>query len=209
MAFKMANGTLCVITGTSGGLGREIAVQFAEEWDRCGAKSDVVLLSRDVDGMKRTRQLIATAAPSIRVHEFQVDLSDLQALPAVCSRMWEIYREDRHQQVTLVHNAGTLGNISKPVAAQTDPAEVHRCFAINLTSMWVMTGSFLTRFKSLPRLLVNITSLVAKVPFAGLAMYGTGKAAREAFMANVAKENPDVRLLNYSPGPCDTKMVPA
>ena len=207
MAFKMAKSTLCAITGTSSGLGREIAVQFAEEWERCGAKSDVALLSRDVDGLKRTRELIATVAPNIQVHEFQVDLSDLQALSAACSRVWELYREDRHEQVALVHNAGTLGNISQPVAAQTDPEEVHEYFAVNLTSMWVMTGSFLSRFKSLPRLLINITSLAAKHPFAGLAMYCTGKAAREAFMANVAKENPDVRVLNYAPGPCDTKMI--
>ena len=207
MAFKMANATLCVITGTSSGLGREMAIQFAEEWDRCGAKSDVVLLSRDVEGLKRTRELIAAAAPSIGVHEFQVDLSDLQTLPAACSRVWELYREDIHEQVALVHNAGSLGNISQPVSAQADPAEVHSYFAVNLTSMWAMTGSFLSRFKTQPRLLVNITSLAAKQPFAGLAMYCTGKAAREAFMANVAKENPEVRVLNYSPGPCDTKMT--
>ena len=206
MAFKMANSTLCVITGTSGGLGREMAVQFAKEWERCGAKSDVVLLSRDLDGLKRTRELIVAAAPSVRVHEFRMDLSDLGSLPAVCSRAWELYREDRHEQVVLVHNAGTLGNISQPLAAHTDAAEVHSYFAVNLTSMWAITASFLSRFKSAPRLVVNITSLAARQPFAGLGMYCVGKAAREAFMANLATENPEVRVLNYSPGPCDTKM---
>lgn len=207
MAFKLARSTLCVITGTSGGLGREMAVQFAEEWERCGAKSDVVLLSRNVEGMERTKELIAAAAPSIQAHVLKVDLSDLQALPDACSLVWELYRADRHEQVMLVHNAGSLGNISQPVAAHTDPLEIHSYFAVNLTSVWLMTSSFISRFQSLPRLIVNMTSLAATHPFAGLAMYCTGKAARQAFMATLAKENPDVRVLNYSPGPCDTKMV--
>lgn len=34
-----------------------------------------------------------------------------------------------------------------------------------------------------------------------------GKAARDAFFRNVARENPDILVLNYAPGPLKTNMV--
>lgn len=34
----------------------------------------------------------------------------------------------------------------------------------------------------------------------------TGKAARDMFFRTLAVEEPNIRVLNYAPGPCDTDM---
>ncbi len=51
-----------------------------------------------------------------------------------------------------------------------------------------------------------MTSLLATVYIAGYALYSPSRAARNAYIGVLVDENPDVRVLNYSPGPCDTEM---
>ena len=49
-------------------------------------------------------------------------------------------------------------------------------------------------------MVVNISSLLAKVHLAGFAMYSASRAARNALVGTFAAENPDVRFLTYTPG---------
>ena len=37
-------------------------------------------------------------------------------------------------------------------------------------------------------------------------LLNTGKAARDIFFDTISKEEPDIRVLNYAPGPLDTDM---
>ncbi|XP_029371875.1 sepiapterin reductase a isoform X2 [Echeneis naucrates] len=43
-------------------------------------------------------------------------------------------------------------------------------------------------------------------PFSSWVLYCTGKAARDMIFRVLAEEEPDLRVLNYSPGPLDTDM---
>lgn len=198
--------TFCVVTGGSGGLGREIGLQFAKRWCGAGATADIVLLSRDKEAMLESKKMIEEMASGVTVHVIQVDLGELQSLEAVCTRVWALYDATRHEQAVLVLNAGSLGNVSQTVAQQTNPGPIHDYMAVNFTSTWVLCASFLSRFTSGPRLILNITSVLGRVPMGGCAAYGCGKAARSLLMGVIAAENPDVRVFNYSPGPLDTKM---
>ena len=40
-----------------------------------------------------------------------------------------------------------------------------------------------------------------------LCLYFTGKAARNMFFQTLAKEDPNVRVLNWAPGPMETDML--
>ncbi|CAA9993601.1 unnamed protein product, partial [Nesidiocoris tenuis] len=73
--------------------------------------------------------------------------------------------------------------------------------ALNLYSMTTLTSAFLGVFGSsaVPKTIVNITSLAAVVPFKGLGYYCVGKASREMYLKVLAEENPDLRILSYSP----------
>uniref|UniRef100_A0A8V0ZD26 Sepiapterin reductase n=1 Tax=Gallus gallus TaxID=9031 RepID=A0A8V0ZD26_CHICK len=104
---------------------------------------------------------------------------------------------------------GSLGDISKSFLSLTDPNEINTYFAFNITSALCLTSSALQAFGMRPgcsRTVVNISSLCALQPFRSWALYCSGKAARDMMFRVLAAEEPDVRVLNYAPGPLDTDM---
>ena len=58
------------------------------------------------------------------------------------------------------------------------------------------------------KLVINISSLAALQPFETWGSYCAGKAARDSLFKNMAvEEGEDWTVLNYAPGPLDTKMI--
>ncbi|NWH27533.1 SPRE reductase, partial [Grus americana] len=104
---------------------------------------------------------------------------------------------------------GSLGDISKSFLDLTDPDEINSYFAFNVTSALCLTSTALQAFGKHPgssRTVVNISSLCAVKPFKNWALYCSGKASRDMMFQVLALEEPDVRVLNYAPGPLDTDM---
>ncbi|XP_026702681.1 sepiapterin reductase, partial [Athene cunicularia] len=104
---------------------------------------------------------------------------------------------------------GSLGDISKSFRDLTDPAEINSYFAFNVTSALCLTATALQAFGARPgssRTVVNVSSLCAIKPFKNWALYCSGKASRDMMFQVLALEEPDVRVLNYAPGPLDTDM---
>uniref|UniRef100_A0A8C0B4Y9 Sepiapterin reductase n=1 Tax=Buteo japonicus TaxID=224669 RepID=A0A8C0B4Y9_9AVES len=103
----------------------------------------------------------------------------------------------------------SLGDISKSFLDLTDPDEINSYFAFNVTSALCLTSTALQAFGKRPgssRTVVNISSLCAVKPFKNWALYCSGKASRDMMFQVLALEEPDVRVLNYAPGPLDTDM---
>uniref|UniRef100_A0A8C0FRQ6 Sepiapterin reductase n=1 Tax=Bubo bubo TaxID=30461 RepID=A0A8C0FRQ6_BUBBB len=103
----------------------------------------------------------------------------------------------------------SLGDISKSFLDLTDPDEINSYFAFNVTSALCLTATALQAFGARPgssRMVVNISSLCAIKPFKNWALYCSGKASRDMMFQVLALEEPDVRVLNYAPGPLDTDM---
>lgn len=165
------------------------------------------MLARNKKALEATKSEIQAVAARVRVHLFLCDLGDLQALPAICKEMLEIADSSKHSQFVLINNAGTMNAFDKPFEAFSDPKEIQDYFAINYTSMAVLTGHFLSSIISRHRYVVNITSLLATVFVPRFPLYSPTKAARHAYMGVLTAEKPDVRTLNYSPGPCITDML--
>ena len=174
-----------------------------------GVESDIVLVSRSMDGMKGTQAIISSVAPSIRVHTVQADLGDVENLSKVFSDAVQYASEEKHKDVVLVHNSGSLGDISKPAAAFTDPAEIRSYFDLNFTSFTALTAYFLSYFNSgkQQRSIMHMSSSLSYKFRPSFSLYSSGKAARNALMGVVVAENPDVRVLNYTPGAVDTVML--
>ena len=165
-------------------------------------QSDLVLMSRTEKDLKAAKSDIESSCPGISVHVVPANLQDLSTLHDVFSRCSAVADDStkKHEQFVLVHDAGSICDITKPMVQQTDPSLLQQQLALNFTSMSVLTSLFLSRFTSGERLVVNITSLMAKVHLAGFSMYSATRAARNALIGTVAAENPDVRFLTYSPG---------
>lgn len=82
-------------------------------------------------------------------------------------------------------------------------AEVDSYMSVNVSSCLCLTASFLQAFpqqSGLRRTVINISSLCALQPFPSWVLYCTGKAARDMMFRVLAGEEPDIRVLSYSPG---------
>lgn len=82
-------------------------------------------------------------------------------------------------------------------------AEVDSYLTFNVSSCLCLTASILQAFPQCPgvkRTVVNISSLCALQPFRSWVLYCTGKAARDMMFRVLAEEEPDLRVLSYSPG---------
>ncbi|XP_003392127.2 PREDICTED: sepiapterin reductase-like [Amphimedon queenslandica] len=206
MAAFFKRSTYCIVTGASGGLGRELAIQLSREWSATG--STIVLVSRNVSKLQETKEMIAKSSP-VNVTIVPADLGDLACLSDISTKILDGYSSEKYNQAAIFHNAGSLGDIVTPTADQTDPAAIAQYLTANYTSMWILTTRFLSCIKTGPRFIMNMSSLAAKIPFGGGVAYASIKAARNVFLKALAIEHPDVRMLSYSPGPCDTDMLHA
>ena len=90
-------GRTAVVTGATSGLGLEIANQFA----RAGAR--VVLVARDLERAKRTRDEMALATANAQISVVACDFGDLESVRHCADELRSLGAID-----LLVHNAGAL-----------------------------------------------------------------------------------------------------
>ncbi|XP_064456281.1 sepiapterin reductase-like [Ornithodoros turicata] len=197
---------LVLITGGSRGIGRVIAVEFAK---RLAKDSVVVITGRNVTGLQDTQRMIESGAEHVKV------------LTVTCDHLTATYEDyvglisrtsknvEQPEKAILVHNAATIGDVSKYAASYNDPNMIDDYMHLNLTSVMLLTSAFLKHYpqnSGTARAIINITSLAGRKPFPGLGLYSCGKAAREMYLNVLAVENPTVKVLHYSPGPVKTDM---
>ncbi|XP_016144647.1 sepiapterin reductase a [Sinocyclocheilus grahami] len=106
-------------------------------------------------------------------------------------------------------NAASLGDVSRYCHDFTDVDEVNSYLSLNVSSALCLTAGVLRMFPQrtgLTRVIVNVSSLSALQPFPSWVLYCSGKAARDMMFRVLAEEEPDLRVLNYAPGPLDTDM---
>ena len=186
-----------------------MAVQFAREWEKTSKKSRLCLIARDMDKLEETKRLVLSEYSDMDVFLLQADLSSLNTVSSVADRAMQGFDPSVHKHAFLVHNAGTLGDITRPISQQHDPAPLTDMMTLHITSMWLLTAKFISTIdKAVPLLVINISSLLASVPVAGLASYSLTRAARNMFIKTLCLENDHsgFRALTYTPGACDTGM---
>ncbi|KAF0031880.1 hypothetical protein F2P81_016435 [Scophthalmus maximus] len=200
---------LCVITGASRGFGRTAARQMSR---LLKPSSALVLAARSGDELRALQaELVADAEAGgggLLVEVVPADLAQPDALERVVAASARCFRPDM-DHVILLNNAASLGDVSRYAKSFTNMAEVDSYLSLNVSSSLCLTASFLQAFPQRPglrRTVINLSSLCAVQPFRSWVLYCTGKAARDMMFRVLAEEEPDVRVLNYSPGPLDTDM---
>ncbi|XP_033920668.1 sepiapterin reductase [Melopsittacus undulatus] len=196
----------CVLTGASRGFGRSLARLLAP---RLGSGSVLLLLARSAAPLAALEAELRGSSPGLRVRCVAADLGCEQGLRQAEAAMREVLPSVPTGRLLLIHNAGSLGDISKSFLDLTDPDEINNYFAFNVTSPLFLTSHALQAFGKRPgsnRTVVNISSLCALKPFKSWALYCSGKASRDMMFQVLALEEPDIRVLNYAPGPLDTDM---
>ena len=103
--------------------------------------------------------------------------------------------------------AGSLGTLVRI----PDLQDIAPTLNLNITVPIIQTRVLLNILDSKTVLkIINFSSLAALEPFDCWSLYCTGKSARDAFFKCLAHESDmgsrTVRVLNYAPGPCITRM---
>lgn len=202
--------SFCVVTGASRGLGKCIAEKLAP---KLAPGSLLLLMARTKAALDTLKTEIQPANNNISIIVKIFDQSNLEEC-ANKEIFTDVLKENNNslkdfEHAMIVHNAGTAGDLTKYASEMTDRGLVESSMNNNVTGTILLNAVFLQTFlkESVDcRTVVNISSLAAIDTFPSWSLYCAGKAARDIFFDTMSKEEPDIRVLNYAPGPLDTDM---
>ena len=178
-----------VITGGSKGIGRSIALKFAEE------NPIIIIAHYDPDESAADETLSMLEEKGIKCQSFKVDVSSKSAVETFFNNILEKYgRGD-----TLINNAGITRDSLLMRMAEKDWDMV---LNINLKSLFNCTQTIIrSMMKNRKGSIVNIASVSGQIGVAGQANYSASKAGIMGFTKAVARE--------VAPGFIQTEMTDA
>ncbi|XP_011179969.1 sepiapterin reductase [Zeugodacus cucurbitae] len=208
MVLDLEKRTYLFVTGASRGIGQRMAIEVSS---KLKAGSMVVLLARNDQGLLNTKASIEALGRDLRVRTFSTDLA-LATAPQfreMLEKSLKSLKMSDFERAIIIHNAGTLGDVSKSAVDVPDNTIWQQYYHVNVFSVISLNCEFFRVFSGTPKVVVNITSKCAIEPFASMSFYCSGKAAREMYFRVLAAEQAldNVIVLNYSPGPIDTDMT--
>jgi len=196
--------TLVITTGASRGLGQAISIQMAKNIE----SPTLILISRDINELKISETLCMENNVKSKVILGQMDLSSAKIEDFnQCLDTSVDFKE--FESLVLVHNAGSLGNQGTKIVDFDNGEQMQAYWYLNVISVMLLNSAVNKRAKDIKnKMVINISSLAALQPFETWGSYCSGKAARDSLFKNMAVEEGDSwTVLNYAPGPLDTKMI--
>jgi NAD(P)-dependent dehydrogenase (short-subunit alcohol dehydrogenase family) len=188
-------GRVALITGASRGIGRAVALRFAEE----GAR--LILTARTQGALEEVDDEVCKLGDgAILVAE---DLTDFDTIDHMGAAVFERFgRLD-----VLVGNAGQLGVLG-PIG-HTHPETWDQVMAVNVTANWRLIRGFDPLLRASPAgRAIFVTSAITQAPRAYWGAYAVSKAALETmvltYAAEVVKTRIKVNLID--PGATRTAM---
>ncbi len=187
-----------IVTGTSAGLGEAVARQLLEHgWSVIGIARRPAPF--DHERYRHVAYDLAGVVDDPAALESRLTLPDVRTM----SRMG------------LVNNAAVPEGLM-PVA-RLDPRGLARIYAVNLIApIWLMGYAVRKALDDTSLRIVNVSSGAGTTGFAGLAAYGSSKAALRLAGLSLAREwdtpsptavpRHDAAILSYEPGVVDTDM---
>ncbi len=186
---------IAVVTGAGRGIGRAIALKFADE----GA--DVVCLSRTVENSQKVADEVK--AKGRRAWAVAVDVADPAGVNAAVE---QILKEPGRVDI-LVNNAGvTRDNLLMRMSEE----EWDTVLNTNLRGAFILTKAFSRSFlKQRSGRVINLASVVGLMGNAGQANYAASKAGLIGFTKSVAREfaSRGITVNAIAPGFVETDMT--
>ena len=182
---------IIIITGGSKGIGKALAEKYVLE------NYKVYVLSRTSGNLKN----------SINI---SVDLSDTITTQKTFSSLLNDIKTQHISSITLINNAGRLGNISN--LENITPEDITKSIQLNTTTPLILSSLFINATQSLTckKQIISISSGAAVNPYEGWSVYCTSKAAIDMMTKTIALEQNNlengVKCNAIYPGVVDTNM---
>lgn len=205
-------GKTVIISGVSRGIGRGLAIEFIERgWNIGGFARN----KKDLDSLEAAIKSMSSYSKNKSKLYFEcVDVTDYEKL--------KLFRDNAIKALgvpqLLVANAGV--SHSYTLIEDFDPKFVNKLLDINTKGVFYLIMLFIGLMKKDSLLLKNkdlkygifpISSMVAKIPFAGTSLYAASKHALNGVIGCIRKENEaaykNIIVANYDPGLVATDLL--
>lgn len=193
----LLNGKICMVTGTSKGIGKTIAEVFASE-------GGAVYSEARTDGCLEEWAAEVNTNVSGRIIPIYFDVTDSEGIKSAFLRIKEEYgRLD-----VLVNNAGMVSN---EVLGMIRKNKTREMFEVNVFGLLDLSQLMATRFmmKQKSGSIINIASIVGVQGSKGQIAYSASKGAVIAMTKSMAKELAphNVRVNAVAPGMIETERL--
>lgn len=179
---------LAVVTGSSRGIGRAIALKLAHDG------FDLYCCSRNEESLAKLMEDIKAEVPECKLETRSCDVSEADEVKAMAASLQESARPVR----VLVNNAGVFrpGNI-----ADEEEGCLELMLNTNLYSAYHLSRGLLSLLKPGSDI-INICSVASLKPYPGGGSYGISKYAMLGFSQNLREELKDagIRVTAVMPG---------
>ena len=197
-------GKVVLITGSGRGIGRAIALLFAESSVAC-----IILCARTTSDLDEVEQSIKNISTDVRVWKYAVDIA---AEPAVLA-MAESVRNQEGRLDVLINNAGILDKWT--TVTEGDSELYAKTLDVNLKGTYFMLRSFLPLMVETAKSyavavdVINMTSIAAHFVMARSTAYQVSKLALVRLSELVVEEYGDqgVNCLSLHPGGVSTGIM--
>lgn len=179
-----------LITGSSKGIGEEIAYAFARE----KAKVVVTYNSDSVSAEKVRTKCLELGSPEVL--SLQLNIKDNESIKSIVS---EVEQKWGHIDF-LINNAGV---ISWEKFEKETFEEIENQIRTNLEGLIKITNTALPQIKMG---IINVASRAGHIPFSGRSVYTASKFGVVGFTKALALEYPDLKIFTVSPGAVKTEM---
>jgi NAD(P)-dependent dehydrogenase (short-subunit alcohol dehydrogenase family) len=192
------NKKVCVVTGSSSGIGAASAALYAKRgWDVC------VNYSKDAKPAEKVAAACKAHGADVIIE--RADVSD----DAQCVRMAMQVKQHFGRCDVLVNNAGTTKFVDLKNLEGLDAADFQRIYAVNVIGPYQMIRAFLPLLRGNPGgAVVNVSSIAPLVGGGSSIAYIASKGALNALTLSLARLlGPEIRVNVVAPGMVDSPWL--
>ncbi|MEU8775795.1 SDR family oxidoreductase [Streptomyces sp. NPDC048606] len=189
------DGKTALVTGSSRGIGRAIALALAAE----GARVAVHYAGNEAAAKETVNTIEAAGGQAFAI---RAELG----VPGDADALWAAFDEHAEGLDILVNNAGIAG---PGLIHEVSEADYDKVFAINAKAPFFIIQKGLDRLRDGGRI-VNVSSGVTKVAFPGMTSYAASKGAVEVLTLTLAQTlgSRQITVNAVSPGTIETDIHP-